>query len=62
MTQRFRADMSQREEELIEALSSSDSEIEQARDTWRARKDDGTGFKVGRGRHRDSAEDDDLEF
>lgn len=62
MTQRFRADMSQREGELIEALSSSDSEIEQARDTWNARKDDGAGFRVGRGRHRDSVVDDDLEF
>lgn len=62
MTQRFRADMSQREEELIEALNSSDSEIEQARDTWNARKDDGAGFRVGRGRHRDSVVEDDLEF
>lgn len=62
MTQRFGADMSQREGELIEALSSSDSEIEQARDIWNARKDDGAGFRVGRGRHRDSAVDDDLEF
>ncbi|WP_299294027.1 hypothetical protein [uncultured Mobiluncus sp.] len=62
MTQRFRADMSQREEELIEALNSSDSEIEQARDTWNARKDDGVGFRVGRGRHRDSVVEDDLEF
>lgn len=62
MTQRFRADMSQREEELIEALNSSDSEIEQAHDTWNARKDDGAGFRVGRGRHRDSVVDDDLEF
>ena len=62
MTQRFRADMSQREGELIEALSSSDSEIEQARDTWNARKDDGAGFRVGLGRHRDSVVEDDLEF
>ena len=62
MTQGFRADMSQREGELIEALSSSDSEIEQARDTWSARKEDRGGFKVGRGRHRDSTLDDELDF
>lgn len=62
MTQRFRTDMSQREDELIEALSSSDSEIDQARDTWNSRKDTDMSFTVGRGRHRDSSVDLDADF
>lgn len=56
---RFKDDMDHREEELIEALSSTDEEIAAARDSWDSRKDDDSGFKLGRGRHRgDSADDD----
>lgn len=54
---KFRADMAQREDELIEALSSTEEEVETARSTWEDRQ-------ARRGRHSapETTEDDDLIF
>ncbi|MCI6584425.1 MAG: hypothetical protein SPK50_06145 [Mobiluncus porci] len=54
---KFRADMGEREDELIEALSSTEEEVQAARETW-------DGRKSYKGRHLDdsSLDDDDLMF
>lgn len=56
-TSRFRANMIERENELVQALSSTEEEVETARDTWENRQ-------TRRGRHaaHETTTDDDLIF